>query len=254
MSDDATTPRPPDPAPPATPPQAPNRLRDLATGQRPQERALAHGVGALSDAELLALILRSGTKGHDVVTLSNRLLTEAGSLHTLARWQDRDFLRLKGIGRVKALQLCTVMEIARRVLSTERESPPELREPPDIYAYLRPLALGLEVEKCWVLTLNTRNRLLRCTELTSGTSTQTLVRPTEVLREVLREGAQAFIVAHNHPAGDPMPSSADARITQNLRAAAEAVGLCLSDHLIIGDPMIDPCKVGYYSFRAAGRM
>ncbi|AKC82553.1 hypothetical protein IMCC26134_06795 [Verrucomicrobia bacterium IMCC26134] len=232
----------------------PNRLRDLAAGQRPQERALAHGVGALSDAELLALILRSGTKGHDVVTLSNRLLAEAGSLHALARWQDRDFRRLKGIGRVKALQLCTVMEIARRVLTAERYTPPELCEPHDIYAYLRTRALGLDVEKCWVLTLNSRNRLLRCTELTSGTSVQTLVRPAEVLREVIREGAQSFVVAHNHPTGDPLPSSADARVTQNLRAAAEAVGLLLADHLIVGDPMIDPCKVGYYSFRTAGRL
>ncbi|MEY4489079.1 MAG: hypothetical protein RIQ79_1587 [Verrucomicrobiota bacterium] len=241
-------------SPPRAPENATNRLRDLATGQRPQERALAHGVGALSDAELLALILRSGTRGHDVITLSNRLLAEAGSLHALARWQDRDFLRLKGIGRVKALQLCTVMEIARRILTTERETPPELREPQDIYAYLRTRALGLDVEKCWVLTLNSRNRLLRCTELSSGTSVQTLVRPAEVLREVIREGAQAFVVAHNHPTGDPFPSSADARVTQNLRAAADAVGLCLADHLILGDPMIDPCKVGYYSFRAAGRL
>jgi DNA repair protein RadC len=76
----------------------------------------------------------------------------------------------------------------------------------------------------------------------------------EVLREVIREGAQSFVVAHNHPTGDPLPSSADARVTQNLRAAAEAVGLLLADHLIVGDPMIDPCKVGYYSFRTAGRL
>jgi DNA repair protein RadC len=249
MSDATPTPPPPDP-----PPRPPNRLRDLASGQRPQERAFALGVGALADAELLALILRSGTRGNDVVTLANRLLTDAGSLHALARWQDRDFLRLKGIGKVKALQLCTVMEIARRVLTAERDTPPILAEPQDLYAYLRPRALGLDVEKCWVLTLNSRNRLLRCTELTSGTSVQTLVRPAEVLREVIREGAQAFVIAHNHPTGDPFPSSSDARVTQNLRAAAEAVGLCLADHLILGDPLIDPCKVGYYSFRAAGRM
>jgi DNA repair protein RadC len=236
------------------PPPSPNRLRDLAAGQRPQERAFSVGVGKLADHELLALILRSGTRGHDVVTLAQRLLTEAGSLHALARWEDRDFLRLKGIGKVKSLQLCTVMEIARRVLTAERDTPPVLSEPHDLYAYLHPLAFGLDVEKFWVLTLNSRNRLLRCTELTSGTSIQTLVRPAEVLREVIREGAQAFVAAHNHPTGDPFPSSSDARVTQSLRAAADAVGLHFTDHLILGDPQADPTKVGYYSFRAAGRM
>jgi len=211
-------------------------------------------VGSLADAELLALILRSGTRGHDVVTLSQRLLADAGSLHALARWKDRDFLRLKGIGRVKALQLCTVMEIARRVLSTEREAPPLLDTPEAIYGYLRPFALGLEVEKFWILTLNSRNRLLRCTELSSGSSVQTLVRPADVLREVLREGAQAFVVAHNHPSGDPQPSSADTRITQTLRDAANTVSLLLTDHVILGDPVADPKHVGFYSFRAAGRV
>lgn len=237
--------------PPATPP-APNRLRSLAKGERPQERALAHGVGSLCDAELLALLLRSGTRGHDVMSLALRLLAEAGSLNTLARWRDADFRRLKGIGRVKALQLCTVMEVARRVLIAERQLAPELHTPDDIYAYLRPRALGVEVEKCWVISLNTRNRILRCAELTSGTSRQTLVRPAEVLREAVREGASALILAHNHPSGDPQPSSADVAVTRQLRAASELIDLHLLDHVVVGDPAIDPLGIGYYSFRRGG--
>jgi DNA repair protein RadC len=231
---------------------APNRLRSLAEGDRPQERALAHGVGALADAELLALLLRSGTRGHDVMSLAARLLFEAGSLHTLTRWRDTDFLRLKGIGRVKALQLCTVMEVARRVLSAERELPPELHGPEEIYDYLRPRALGLDVEKCWVISLNSRNRVLRCIELTSGTHRQTLVRPVEVLREAVREGASALVLAHNHPSGDPQPSAADAVITRQLRAAAEPCEIRLHDHVILGDPALDPLGLGYYSFRRGG--
>ncbi len=233
-------------------PSPPNRLRALAEGERPQERALAHGVGALADTELLALLLRSGTRGNDVMSLASRLLAEAGSLHALARWRDADFRRLKGIGRVKALQLCTVMEVTRRVLGAERQLAPELHTPDDIYDYLRPRALGLDVEKCWVIALNTRNRVLRCTELTSGTSRQTLVRPAEVLREAVREGAGALVLAHNHPSGDPRPSAADAVITRQLRGAAEALDVRLHDHVIVGDPLADPLGLGYYSFRRAG--
>ena len=233
-------------------PTQPNRLLALAEGERPQERALAHGVGSLADTELLALPLRSGTRGHDVRSLASRLLAEAGSLHALARWRDADFRRLKGIGRVKALQLCTVMEVTRRVLGTERQLAPELQTPEDIYDYLRPRALGLDVEKCWVISLNTRNRVLRCAELSSGTSRQTLVRPAEVMREAVREGAGAFVLAHNHPSGDPRPSAADATITRQLRGAAEAVDVRMHDHVILGDPIADPAGLGYFSFRCAG--
>ncbi len=237
------------------PPDAPpNRLRELAVAERPQERALARGVGSLSDADLLALLLRSGTRGHDVMTLANRLLAEAGSLAALARWGDADFRRLKGIGRVKALQLCTVMEVARRVLGAERDLPPVLNTPQTIYDYLRARAFGSTVEKCWVVTLNTRNRVLRCVELSSGTVTGTLVNPPLVLREVLRDAGTAFILAHNHPSGDPAPSSADYRVTRDLRAAAEAVGLQFHDHLVLGDPLADPNGLGYYSFRAGGSL
>lgn len=242
-------------APSAKPaPIVPNRLRGLAAGQRPRERALALGVGALEDLELTALILRSGTAGLDVITLAERLLAEAGSLHALARWREPDFRRLKGIGKVKAVQLCTVFEIARRVLGAERRLAPELAEPEAIYAYLRPRAFGLEVEKCWVLTVNSRNRLLRCAELTSGTANQTLVRTAEVLREAVREAATGFILAHNHPSGDPEPSSADLRITRQIRTAADALEIRLHDHLIVGDPAVDKHGLGYYSFKRGGHL
>lgn len=229
-----------------------NRLLALAEGERPQERAFTLGVGRLSDIELLALILRSGTRGHDVITLAEGLLAEAGSLHSLARWHESDFRRLKGVGRVKALQLCTVMEIVRRVLQAERLAPATFTEPEHIVSFLGPRVLGLTMEKCWVLTLNTRNRLQRCVELTSGTANQTLVRASEALREVVRDGATGFIIAHNHPSGDPSPSAADNQITRKLRSAADALDLTLHDHVVLGDPAHDPVGVGYYSYREAG--
>jgi DNA repair protein RadC len=241
-------------APPGRPELAPNRLLALSEGQRPRERAIALGVGALADAELLALILRSGTRGHDVMSLALRLLAEAGSLHALTRWREQDFRRLKGIGRVKAIQLCTVMEITRRIVGAENHLPPELHTPEDIYAFLRPRALGLDVEKCWVISLNTRNRVLRCSELSSGTARQTLVRASEVLREALCDGASAFVIAHNHPSGDPQPSAADTQITRQVRSAADAADLRLHDHVILGEPAADPVGLGYYSFRRGGML
>ena len=249
MSENPTS---PDPRSYASSSLPTNRLRALAETERPQERALRHGVGSLGDAELLALLLRSGTRGHDVMSLAARLLADAGSLHALTRWREAEFCRLKGIGRVKALQLCTVMEIARRILGADRSATPELCDPDQTYSYLRARAFGLDVEKCWVLSLNIRNRLIRCTELTSGTAAQTLVNNTEVLREVVREGANAFIIAHNHPSGDPAPSSADLKITRRLKEASAPLDLRFVDHLILGEPSIDPLGLGYYSFRAAG--
>lgn len=247
----ATLPTVPTKIPPASA-VAVNLLRGLPAGQRPRERALALGVAALTDVELVALILRSGTQGVDVVTLAGRLLAEAGSLHALTRWREPDFRRLKGIGRVKSVQLCTVMEVARRVLGAERQLAPELNNPADTFAFLRSRALGLDTEKCWVLTLNSRNRLLRCTELTSGTAVQTLVRPAEVLREVVREAATGFILAHNHPSGDPEPSSQDLRLTRRLRAAADELEVRFHDHVVVGDPAVDKLGLGYYSFRQGG--
>lgn len=229
-----------------------NRLKELAVGERPQERLEKHGAAALSDTELLAMLLRSGTHGHDVLTLASRLISEAGSLAGLIAWTEKDFRRLKGIGRVKALQLLTVMEIARRVLSQQAGDAPLLESADLVAAYFAPIATGLQVEKFWVLCLNRKNRLLKRVEITSGTASSSLVHPREVFREAIREGALAVICVHNHPSGDPAPSSADITATRQLRDAAKTVGIDLIDHVIVGQKSSDPVGLGYYSFRAAG--
>ena len=231
-----------------------NRLKTLAVGERPQERMEKHGVGVLSDSELLAMLLRSGTQGHDVLTLSNRLIAEAGSLAGLIQWRETDFKKLKGIGRVKALQLITVMEIARRVLAQcdGISSSPLLDDAGKVSDFMKSHAHGLMVEKFWVLCLNRKNRLLKCIELTSGTATNTLAHPREVYREAIKEAASAIICTHNHPSGDPTPSSADIKMTRQLRDAALAVDIPLLDHVILGRPASDPGGLGHYSFRTAG--
>ncbi|MDA7916729.1 DNA repair protein RadC [Opitutaceae bacterium] len=230
----------------------PNRLAVMATGERPQERLQRHGAAALSDSELLAMLLRSGTRGQDVLTLAEELISKAGSLADLIKWTRRDFERHKGIGRIKALQLVTVMEISRRVMQHNQNEDPKLDEPATIAEYCRPECLGLGVEKFWVLCLNRRNRLIRRIEVTSGTAGSTLVHPREVFREAIKEAASAVVCVHNHPSGDPAPSAADIRVTRTLREAARTVDIALLDHVIVGEARHDPTGLGYYSFRDAG--
>lgn len=228
------------------------RVQDLAAGERPQERLERLGPGALSDAELLAILLRTGSRGHHVLVVAQRLIAEAGSLAALTRWGETDFRRHPGIGRVKALQLVTTMEIATRVLNQSGHVEEVLNRPEKVHQHFRPQIIGLDIEKFWVLCLNRKNRLIRQVEVTSGTATSSLAHPREVFREAIRHGATAVVCAHNHPSGDPAPSAADIQVTRQLRDAAKAVDIELLDHVIVGLPAADPQGRGYYSFRESG--
>jgi DNA repair protein RadC len=232
----------------------PLRLKDIAVGDRPQERLAQLGAPALSDAELLAILLRSGSAGANVLNLSQRLLAESGSLAGLLKWTESDFRRLKGIGRVKATQLLAVMELARRVVAGETDNEALLSSPQATYALLAGTIAGLAVEKFWVLCLNRRNRLIKQVEVSSGTATAALAHPREVYREAVRHGATAIICAHNHPSGDPTPSAADVTVTRQLREAAGAVDIHLIDHIVLGRPSADPRGLGYFSFRQSGML
>jgi DNA repair protein RadC len=232
----------------------PNRLRAMAVAERPQERLEKFGAASLSDTELLALLLRSGTRGQDVLTLATRLIHEAGSLAGLIAWREDDFRRLKGIGKVKALQLVAVMEVARRVIGQQAGEEPLLNRPDRIAEYCQAFAAGLEVEKFWVLCLNAKRRLLKRVELSSGTLLATLAHPREVFRVAVREGAAAIVCVHNHPSGDPTPSPEDFRMTRTLREAAQTMEIPLEDHLILGRRATDPAGRGYHSFREMGML
>ncbi len=230
----------------------PNRLRSMAVSERPQERLEKFGAAALSDTELLAMMLRSGTRGLDVLTLAGMLIAEAGSLAGLIAWRAADFKQLKGIGHVKALQLVTVMEVARRVVGQQAGDAPLLNRADLISAYFQPFVAGLEVEKFWVACLNRKNRLIKRVEITSGTATAALAHPREVFRAAIREGASAVVCVHNHPSGDPAPSAPDLQVTRQLREAAKAVDIVLLDHIIVGRTGADPLGRGFYSFRESG--
>mgnify|MGYP005747843379 CR=1 FL=1 len=227
---------------------------EIAEAERPQERLERLGASALSDVELIAMILRSGSKGHNVLNVAASLLNDAGSLSQLIHWSDGEFVKFKGIGKVKALQLVVVIEICRRILASEEEDLPILDDPKRVFKYMRSLTIGLGVEKFWTLCLNRKNRLLRVCEATSGTASNSLVHPREVFREAIRFGASAVICVHNHPSGDPSPSAADIKVTRQLRDASNVLGIPILDHVIAGSPKTDPSGLGWYSFQDSGML
>ena len=228
------------------------RIKDMLASERPQERLEKLGVGALSDRELLAMILRSGPKGVDVVTMSEDLLHRAGSLGQLLRWSAEDFQQVRGIGKVKSLQLIAMMDFAKRILIEEVHTDAPFDTSEMVARHFQPIIAGAEVECFWVLCLDRKNRLLKRVEVTKGTATSCLAHPREVFREAIKLGAAAIIAVHNHPSGDPVPSRADIQVTRQLRESAKVIGIELLDHIIVGQRSHDPQGIGYYSFNEAG--
>ncbi len=172
-------------------------VRELACGEQPQQRIESFGAGALSDTELIALMLQGGLATREVMDTASRLVLEAGSLRGIIDWQPMDFERLKGISRGKARQLAALVEIARRIMRPAEVGAPMLNRPELIAAHMAPIAYGLEIEKFWVMCLNRKNRLKKLVEVTSGTATSCLAHPREVFRAAIREAATAVVCVHN---------------------------------------------------------
>ena len=219
----------------------------------PSSRLEQLGARALSDTEILSLLVQGGGVPADAAPrVAATLLAAAGSIPQLLEWSPAEFRLIEGIGEQKALQLAAAAEFARRSFLTPAEPAPVLNTPELIFQYLRPICAGLTVEKFFVLALNRKNRLLKCIELTSGTATAALTHPRDALRAVILANGTAFAVAHNHPSGDPSPSSADIQITRMLRDASKTMDIDLIDHVIVGRRERDPLAHGFYSFRTAG--
>ena len=231
---------------------APEHGFAIAVGEHPQHRFETFGAAALSDTELIAIMLHTGIRGHSVLGLASQLIAQAGSIAGLASWQPDDFRRLKGIGRAKGQQLAAMIEIGRRMIRQPATDAPVLNRPELIATHMASFIRGLEVEKFWVLCLNRKNRLKKLVEVTSGTATSALAHPREVYREAVRLAATAIVCVHNHPSGDPAPSTADVQVTRQLREAAKTVDIELLDHVVLGSASADPTGLGYYSFRSAG--
>jgi DNA repair protein RadC len=209
-------------------------LKDIPAAARPREKLLALGPAALADAELVALLLRTGLRGQGVLALAQALLDAFGGLHGLLNASAEDLRRVKGLGPAKRAEVAAVMELARRSLARQLADGPVFESPSVVKDYLR-LQLGaLRHEVFAVLFLDAQHRLIACDEMFRGTLTQTSVYPREVVRRALDHHAAAVVLAHNHPSGAAEPSRADEYLTQTLKAALVLVDVRVLDHLVVG--------------------
>ncbi|MFC5742125.1 RadC family protein [Dyella tabacisoli] len=208
-------------------------IREWPEQERPREKLLSRGTEALSDAELIAVLLGSGTRGKDAITLGREWLAAAGSLRTLLS-DPQQMQQLPGIGPTKRARLIAALELARRALGEQLSARPGLNNPRDSGDYLRARLQHLPYEVFACLFLDNRHRVLAFEELFRGTVDGANVHPREVVRACLRHNACAVILAHNHPSGVAEPSAADRTITRELSDALQLVGVRVLDHLIIG--------------------
>ena len=208
-------------------------IADWPVDDRPREKLLAKGADALSDAELLAIFLRTGVSGKSAVDLARELLARCGSLAALCAAGERDLCELPGMGRAKVAQLQAVLELARRALKEKITSGAALSSPAAVREYLRLKLQALPHEVFVALFLDAQNRVIEIEELFRGTLTQTSVYPREVVKRALARNAGAVIFAHNHPSGVAEPSHADETLTQALKQALALIDVRVLDHFIV---------------------
>ncbi|ROT98897.1 JAB domain-containing protein [Marinobacter sp. R17] len=204
------------------------------TDERPRERLLKHGPGSLSDAELLAIFLRTGTTGQPVMDLSRSLLNEFGSLRELMTASANRFCQIRGLGTAKYAQVQAAMEMARRVLDAPLHQGDPLRSPEDTRRYLSSRLGHYPHEVFAGLFLDNRHRIIRYEELFRGTIDGAAVYPREVVRQALDHNAAAVIFAHNHPSGVAEPSQADISLTRRLSDALQLLDIRVLDHMVVG--------------------
>jgi len=209
-------------------------IHDFPEGERPRERLQYYGASALSNAELLAILLRIGSPGENVVTLSTRLLRDFGGLAGLDKAGFGDLKQVKGISTAKIAQLKAALELGRRLLISSPDARPQITCPTDA-ANLLMLEMGsLEQEHLRTILLDTKNRVLESPTVYQGNVNSSIIRISEVFRQAIRANATALIVAHNHPSGDPTPSPEDVQVTRSIVEAGDLLGVEVLDHLVIG--------------------
>ena len=224
------------------------RIQDLPPDMRPYEKCERFGAGVLSDAELLAVILRSGSRGKNSVHLAEEILglrERKNGLLNLMHLREEEVLSVKGVGRVKALQLCCIGELSRRIWKQEISRKLDLKTAASVADYYMEDLRHLEYECIYVMLLDARDNLRASVCVSRGSIHGACISPREILSEALRCQACSFILVHNHPSGDPYPSEADRELTDHMQTAGAAIGIPLLDHVIIGDNR-------YFSFLEKG--
>ena len=223
-------------------------LSDLPHGELPRERLLAHGAAVLSDAELLAVLLRTGRTGEHVLDLARGIVAQfrEEGLAAILRMPAAEFARIPGIGGAKAATVLAALELGRRAYAGTRGMP-HLNEAADVMTLLSARCHAERREHFFVLPLSAKNELLMLADVSTGTLTNALVHPREVFEPAIRCGAAHVIVAHNHPSGDPTPSAEDHRLTRSLYEAGKLLGIPVTDHVVVA-------RNGFFSFAEEGLM
>jgi DNA repair protein RadC len=220
-------------------------MKDLPAALRPREKLLALGPAALADAELLALLLRTGLKGQGVLQMAENLLQQLGGLGGLLTSSGRQLQGIKGLGPAKRAELLAVMELARRGLTAGLREEPVFTTPQRVKDYLQMRLGALPHEVFAVLFLDAQQRLIACEEMFRGTLTQTSVYPREVVKRALELNTASVILSHNHPSGVLEPSRADELLTQTLKSSLQLVDVRVLDHVVVG-------RTGALSFAERG--
>lgn len=210
------------------------RIKDLPDSERPRERLVACGADALKNAELIAILLRTGTKGSSAIQIAEQLILRFGSLQNLARASLEDLRKVKGVGRDKAIALKSAFTLAQRMAAELRGESPLLDNPESIAELLREECRLYEVEHFHAILLNTRRKLIRVDKISQGTLDSVLIHPREVFKSAISANASALVIVHNHPSGDPTPSEADIKVTRDLIRAGQLLKIELLDHVILG--------------------
>jgi len=209
-------------------------IKDMPVGERPRERLQHYGAGALSTAELIAILLRSGVAGESVLHLAERLLARYGGLTGLAQASFAELCQEKGIGPAKVTQIKAALELGRRLLVASPQERPQVRSPADAANLLMLEMSLLAQEQMRVILLDSKNRVLAIPTIYQGSLNTSLVRVGELFREAIRQNCAAIIVVHNHPSGDPTPSPEDVLVTKQIVEAGKLLDIEVLDHLVIG--------------------
>jgi len=227
------------------------RLKDQPASERPRERLVANGADALSHAELIGILLRTGLKGTNAVEIGKQLVQKYGSLQALAQATVQGLQTVKGIGRDKAVTLVAAFTLARKMAEDLRTESPLLDTPEAIANLLREGNRVLNVETFQIVLLNTRRRLIRAIDISNGTLDTILVHPREVFKAAIEANAAAIVLVHNHPSGDPTPSEADIKVTRDLIRSGQLLKIEVLDHIILGRATQERPK-DYVSLRELG--
>lgn len=210
-------------------------IRRWPEGERPRERLLKYGADSLSDAHLLAIILRTGGGGKSAIDLAIELLNSFGDLKGIENAAAREFISFKGVGNAKVAQLKSAFELGRRLLDEPRRNGPVFSTGRDVFNHYHQRLKDLKKEVFRCAMLDAKNRVFRDSRVSEGSLTNSLVHPREAFRDAIKESAASVIFVHNHPSGDPTPSREDISITERLVDVGEIVGIKVLDHVIIGD-------------------